>query len=543
MHPCLNVDEILRSFACELVASEAKVAAVALACCCKSFEDPVLDALWETQDQLAPLLKCFPQDIWEEEDGCFVSPLTTFTFPVFNRPIWKSFKRIPTKAEWTNSRKHAQRMRKLKMDTSANPLTPDILLVLQHRTANDHWLPRLKAFEYEEVGEAFVPFISLFLSPKTTRINIGFAGDTPIVVVASTISRFSVLCPNLEFITLSNLPRDSVITDAVSEMLLGCNRDVLEEFQVDSQLTEEAQEIIYRLPRLAGLWAVIQGPTSLPTVTLPNLTVIDLEYDHDLNWLQGFRGATLEKLEEVYFRSESGQIGDFLGAFKSVALTTSVRNTLRAFSFCTTRSWNPSYSSLLSFNQLRNLDIQFSCKDGCSSRVDDDIIVSLTGAMPKLEILRLGHAPCHTPTGITVNGLIGLACRCPRLSELCVHFQAASLFNAAASAATPSPSDDELVILPGDCALAVLEVGETPIPAESAVWIALILARVFPHIRDVLYTNQEWEDITNIIKHFRRIGTFVHRSSKVYPSHLMIHIDTPPGDAIGVGRPSGGGQA
>ena len=78
MHPCLSVDEILRLLASELVASEAKTTAVALASCCKSFEDPVLDALWETQARLVPLLKCFPQDVWEE--GSLVSPLLPVIF-------------------------------------------------------------------------------------------------------------------------------------------------------------------------------------------------------------------------------------------------------------------------------------------------------------------------------------------------------------------------------------------------------------------------------------------------------------------------------
>ena len=75
MHPSLHVDEILRLLACELVASEARATAVVLARCCKSFEEPVLDALWETQDELSPLLECFPQDVWEEEQGWFVSPV------------------------------------------------------------------------------------------------------------------------------------------------------------------------------------------------------------------------------------------------------------------------------------------------------------------------------------------------------------------------------------------------------------------------------------------------------------------------------------
>ena len=74
MHPCLRLDEIIRFLASDLVESEAKRTVVALACCCKTFEEPVLDVLWETQDKLIPLLKCLPEDTWENSRK-FVSPL------------------------------------------------------------------------------------------------------------------------------------------------------------------------------------------------------------------------------------------------------------------------------------------------------------------------------------------------------------------------------------------------------------------------------------------------------------------------------------
>jgi hypothetical protein len=73
MHPSLTVDDILHLLACELVESELEATAVSLACCCRTFEDPVLNVLWKTQEQLTPLLKCLPQEVWEEEDGMFVS--------------------------------------------------------------------------------------------------------------------------------------------------------------------------------------------------------------------------------------------------------------------------------------------------------------------------------------------------------------------------------------------------------------------------------------------------------------------------------------
>lgn len=64
MHRCLCVDEIVVQIAGELVAAKRNATAVALASCCRRFEDPVLDALWRTQDIFVPLLGIFPGDIW-----------------------------------------------------------------------------------------------------------------------------------------------------------------------------------------------------------------------------------------------------------------------------------------------------------------------------------------------------------------------------------------------------------------------------------------------------------------------------------------------
>ena len=413
-------------------------------------------------------------------------------------------------------------MRELQVDTSEDPVTSDVFLVLQLRTANDPWLPRLKTFECDRATGAFIPFIPLLLSPQTTKITIGFADDSSTMVIGPVISRFPTLCPNLQHITLRGIPRDSIITDAASEMLLACNRDILRVFEVDSPLTEEAREVVCKLPRLSDLWVVIEGPTFLPAVAFPSLTTIDIEYDHELNWLQGLHGVTLAKLESVTFRSESKQIRDFLGVFESVALTTFAQNTLSMFRFYTTSAWNPNYSPLLSFKQLQHLEIEFSCDDGCSSSVDDEMIISLARAMPKLEILQLGWDPCglENPTGVTVNGLIGLSRRCPHLSKLRIHFHAASLLNAEADATTSPPSDDERVVQREGCALTELAAGQIPIPAGSAPTITLILLQIFPRILDVKYINPGWRAVAESIKRFRRIGAFVHRSGKAQRSHI-----------------------
>ena len=63
MHRYLRGDEVLRVIAHELVASKEWATAAALACCCKVFEVPVLDTLWEVQSRLLPLLESLPSDV------------------------------------------------------------------------------------------------------------------------------------------------------------------------------------------------------------------------------------------------------------------------------------------------------------------------------------------------------------------------------------------------------------------------------------------------------------------------------------------------
>jgi hypothetical protein len=151
-------------------------------------------------------------------------------------------------------------------------------------------------------------------------------------------------------------------------------------------LTEDAREVLYNLPNPSDLSTVIQGRTLLPPAALPNLVSIQVEYGDDLDWLQGFCGTTLKKLESVWISSESEKLDIFLEEFESHAVAASAHNVLTLFVFSTSRSWTLNCSSLLSFKRLETLEIQFSCDGDCFSTVDDDVIATLVEAMPKLKI-------------------------------------------------------------------------------------------------------------------------------------------------------------
>jgi hypothetical protein len=396
---------------------------------------------------------------------------------------------------------YARRIRKLTVNPSRNPLLPDVLSVLQHSTLNMPLLPGLKTFECLDTTAAFIPFIPLFLSPRTMIVDIKFVKFTPnhppLLMIASMITAFSTLCPNLQGICLRPLPRDLAITTSVSEMLFACDQNSFQTFDVDSPLTDATCEILYRLPNLSHLWLVPEGPTTLiPSVALPNLTRMSIGYSHSHKWLQRFSGASLNKLTSVTFYADSPrtQVNGFLEEFERVALSTSIPTTLLTFAFHAPSPWNPTYSSLLAFKQLRDLTITNPCCTGCSSKVDDDLVINLSRAMPRLNVLRLGSEPCRRPTGVTIKGLVELACHCTNLS-------------------TDEPAPRK------ECALTTLEVGGIPIPAPagSAFAIALALIHVFPRLNDIKYTNAQWGHIANVIKISKRlskrISALAHSSS------------------------------
>ena len=401
------------------------------------------------------------------------------------------------------------------MKLSEEPILPDVLSALQLRTLNEPLLPNLRTLKFTEAPADIIPFIPLFLSRRTTRIYIHFTTSPPAVMIASVIINLSTLCPHMQNIALQTLPNDSTITHAVSEMLLACNADTLRVLHVDSALTEEARQVVYRLPNLHALRSTIRDPaTPLLEVSLPNLAQLLIEYHHGHDWLQAFHGATLPKLAEVAVYAQCEEIGDFLEAFESVAIATSASTTLLAFEFYTSRPWNPNYYSLLSFRQLRRLIIEFSCHDGCSSRVDDDIILTLARAMPKLEILLLGKTPCQAPTNVTVQGLIALAHHCPGLSKLCVHFQTETLVVLAFTEAISPPGGGSHPP-PEGCALTNLDVGEIPLLQPYLVVVVLTLLRIFPRLIVIEYVNEEWRWVAETVRLSKRIDTFIRRSGKM----------------------------
>ena len=412
----------------------------------------------------------------------------------------------------------------LKQTTFASP---GILSVLRIHTFGKPLLPNLKTFTLENARGDAIPFIPLFLSPGTTTITVRAYENLPEAVTASMIAALPTLCPNLQCIALHGLPRVPIITTALSDLLLTTDRNILRQFCVNSHLLKEAHEAICKLPALRKLQTVIDGPTALPTLVLPNLTELSIEYDRGHAWLQGFRGASLGKLASVRIHSESDSIGHFLGESERVALTTSIPATLLEFRFYSSRAWKPNYRSLLPFTQLKELVLGFSCELGCSSTIDDDTIIDLARAMPKLETLQFGDRPCQTPAGVTAKGLFALTRYCAHLSELRIHFQVASL----SPPETPDLGSFYSWSVPeGGCALTVLDVGEIRLPEESSLMVAITLLRIFPRLKCIEHDGG-WEKVADAISHSGKLACCLGKRSTFSTPRRTVD-DTSPGSSV-----------
>ena len=411
-------------------------------------------------------------------------------------------------------------MRELREFITPDSPSPETFSVIQLCTINEPLLPNLKVLQLAGIEEWFIPLIPMFLSSRTTSIFLSFKSEPNPPTVASMITTIPALCPDLQVISLYPLSRDPIITAAISGMLLVTNQNTLQEVHVDSPLTEEASEVVYKLPNLHSLSVVIERETPLPSASLPNLTKLITTCDNEDNWPQVFHGATFGKLESVMFFLQSEQIGDFLGTFERVALSSSVQNTLSTFYLSTVCSWNPKYSSLLPFTQLVYLVLKFSCDGGCSSTVDDDTVISLSRAMPNLETLELGNTPCGQITGgVTTKGLLALAHHCPNLYTLCVHLRVASL--------------SEPPVIPGmvrnagpeaswtGCALTQLVVGAIPVPEGSVIIIALTLLRIFPQLHYIASNVKRWEEVKDAISRFREIISSSKQRSPTTPRSTL----------------------
>jgi len=74
MHQTLYVEELVRRIASNADdGSPGSASLLALACCCRALESPVMDVLWQRQKHLHIILRSLPADCWNIRNDEYVS--------------------------------------------------------------------------------------------------------------------------------------------------------------------------------------------------------------------------------------------------------------------------------------------------------------------------------------------------------------------------------------------------------------------------------------------------------------------------------------
>lgn len=84
MNQVFYIEELVRRIAFNAEdGSPGSASLLALACCCKILEDPVMDVLWQRQKHLLIILQTLPADCWTITDRVYVSGMIC----QFSRPL------------------------------------------------------------------------------------------------------------------------------------------------------------------------------------------------------------------------------------------------------------------------------------------------------------------------------------------------------------------------------------------------------------------------------------------------------------------------
>ncbi|KAF7347154.1 hypothetical protein MVEN_01469900 [Mycena venus] len=187
MHNALRIPEIVHLVVSELNTEGREL--VALARTCTRFQNIALDALWRKQTNVVNLIRCMPEDLWETVD-------------VVGIPTLKP-RRSTVAADWDRVSVYAHRIRFLICRDPYNPtyLGPELIHVyetLRKGLPGRRILPNLNCLWWHHFPAAYAPFVSLFLGPQITSINVGPQADSDCAMLSALGQSY----PDLVFVVI-----------------------------------------------------------------------------------------------------------------------------------------------------------------------------------------------------------------------------------------------------------------------------------------------------------------------------------------------------
>ena len=386
---------------------------------------------------------------------------------------------------------------KLFVPTWSNP-QPFLCFRLQELT----W--RLNKLNFSLVTALFSPHltkIDIKTGPpgRLSRSAHRSTGKVPTEMVATMRSAIRMFPSSLRSLSIylsvgyweTGLIEEIGLTEEVSTFILRCGES-LREFHSNLALSPEAVAHLVNLPNLRN-WTTEQKPprvTALihggvpdgPTSLLPSLESLQLRGEAALEWLSLFdttkncyptRTVVADNLSHLLY-SHSTLIADSTLLSKLLPLANLVEVTL-----CL-RCTSPEDT-------------------GCASGFSDEDVECLAIALPKLEVLRLGEAPCGANTcPTTILSLFFLSIHCANLKLLSIHFRTTNMATDVMAMVDYAHSHD-LQRRP-KCTLDILVAGDQIVPLggyESAL-ISMGISMIFPSLTQI-QGSRDWGQLKRVV--------------------------------------------
>ncbi|KAJ6566906.1 hypothetical protein B0H19DRAFT_1138852 [Mycena capillaripes] len=426
-----------------------------------------LDVLWESQDGLANILRCMPDNLW---DG----PVRAGSLNTLNatRPI--------TAADWERPVFYLSRVRGFNGGRPRNMASPKLFTELCSSLPTTHWFPNLRYLQWS----CYEPFLLLGIRTMTAPhmagfklINAGNGGDLSAVTMGLGAS--VRLLTNV-FIECGSRGMDEFRT-RISPLILLLAR--LQRLHIHD-LDQTAFNHLAMLPSLNSLKITHLGEIepfiashqlheTPPFSGLKELEITTRTVQTALAVITSVAGplASVDvRIKDWKHKTPMAEVSRMFATLRSTTLQ------LRSLSLAIEPD-TPSYHQTLNdalghLFSLRNLE-ELSLQVGEGWDLDNMLVLDMACAWPNIKKLYMGpDPPTHDIRRVTLTGLRAFALHCPKLSHLGLNIDARVPLE-------ELPTTEDSV----QRTLTALHVGYSPISDSSAV--ARLLFAMYPQLSDI----------------------------------------------------------
>ncbi|EIW55797.1 uncharacterized protein TRAVEDRAFT_50279 [Trametes versicolor FP-101664 SS1] len=516
---CLVIGEILQVVVDELDTSDytGKIkqrTLASLAQTCKALYAAYIPGLWESQDNLEPLLQFLPPDIQTET----LLPGAKTAFQLTQ----------PEELDWTRFNHHAQFVRHLRWQTPWQPNRGDVSLLnrlaalCSQRPAGTPLLPQLRELEWRETrATSNFSLVDLLLTPTITQMGVTISSDVDPAIMKASFKRIGEVCKSIESLEIRTYSplRDHmrefhmrefrvVVGNVLTPLLRGLPE--LQRYKShDACLSADGVKALAAHPKLVEVDLCVQSQV---------VDVINAAADH-----RSPHGRWFDALETLVLNVHrmEGRTMDFLGAMqwghlREVRLKSNIvpaADMVKQHLALLARAASP--------DSLRRVQLDFHSgpyhgNPNFGARRDRDVVLDIgevlqplyafphidtiiircpalvTGAAalqdiahawPKLKTLSLIQPDPQFPPRLVLEDLAPLARSCPGLDLLELNVYANRVPCGAALL--------QLLPEPSRCRLQWLTALDATI--ENPVAVANFLAYLFPALDQVVYQKPKWD--------------------------------------------------